>query len=245
MEQLRRLAISETPRLAKPSRSTMSSSASSNPLPRLLGRARVIERCGIVGTSVRFAGYFGMIAHSRPLPAPRAWAAHGTHQTRARCLNLGPQAASRWTALQPIICMKIRRLTPVVDPPIFARLRLCKGACHTSITVSDGRWQICDNPGGVGVTARADVTSCKDGYDRQPTRHKTSWMTSNNKVSLGCRSALDSRLPSPGESLKCIAQASFEAAVGASNAATIFLPSVCPAHAEFHKSNYSSRVQTQ
>ena len=186
-----------------------------------------------------------MIAHSKPLPVRRLRAEHGIFQCRDRRLNSGSQATCTRTALQPIICMKIRRLTPVVDPPIFARLSLCKGACHTSITVSDGRWQICDNPSGVGVTARADVRPCRDDCDSVPTRHKTSWMISNNKVSLGCQSSLDCRLPSPGESLKCIAQASFEAAVGASNALTTFLPSVCRAHAEFHKSNYSSRVQTQ
>lgn len=185
-----------------------------------------------------------MIAHSSSLPAPRLRAQHCIRQSRVRRLNSGSRAACAWTALQPNICMKIRRLTPVVGPPIFARLWSRKGAWHTSITGSDGRWQICDNPGGVGVTARADVRSCKDGCDSEPTRHKMSWMVSNNKVSLGCRSSLDSRLPSPGET-KMRSPSFIRSAVGASNAPTTSLPFVCRPHAEFHKSNYSSRVQTQ
>ena len=198
MEQLRRVAISKTPRLAKPSRSPMSLSASSSSRPSLLGMARAIDHCKIAGAGVRCAEYLEMIAPSKPLPAPRLRAQHRIRQSRVRRLNSGSPAACTWTARQPNICMKIRRLTPVVDPPIFARLALRKGACHTSITVSDGRWQICDNPSGVGLAARTDVRSCKDDCDSEPTRHKTSWMTSNNKVSLGCRSALDNRLPSPG-----------------------------------------------
>ena len=143
-----------------------------------------------------------MIADSQPRPARSVYRRCGNRTgcpaTRRAC----PPGALARHARRLNICMKIRRLTPVALPPIFARLSSRGGACLTSITVSDGRCQICDNPGGVGVTAHAVRASCKDDFDDERTRQPTPWMISNNKVLLGCRSYSDSTLPGPGESIK-------------------------------------------